>query len=185
MMVVHLYSPDKSRDTLFISNYATLEITDAVTRVDGVGSIIVFGSPRLRHADLARSRPAAIGRPDRERRGDGAAGAERAGGLRRAQPAAGGQAGRVPDLGADARPPGRSGRVRQYRRQADGQCDRAGEGYRDGRTRGAGLFDQFLSRSRSGDRDRRLPAARLERAVDRARRSSTPWRTSPSGFRPA
>jgi hydrophobe/amphiphile efflux-1 (HAE1) family protein len=44
MMVVHLYSPDKSRDTLFISNYATLEITDAVTRVDGVGSIIVFGA---------------------------------------------------------------------------------------------------------------------------------------------
>ncbi len=44
MMVVHLYSPDKTRDTLFISNYATLEITDAVTRVEGVGSIIVFGS---------------------------------------------------------------------------------------------------------------------------------------------
>src|ERR1700753_127536 len=44
MMVVHLYSPDKSRDTLFISNYATLEVTDAVTRVDGVGSITVFGS---------------------------------------------------------------------------------------------------------------------------------------------
>src|ERR1041384_6766470 len=44
MMVVHLYSPDKSRDALYISNYATLEIKDAVTRVDGVGSIIVFGS---------------------------------------------------------------------------------------------------------------------------------------------
>src|ERR1700749_5156528 len=44
MMVVHLYSPDKSRDSLFISNYATLEVTDAVTRVDGVGSITVFGS---------------------------------------------------------------------------------------------------------------------------------------------
>src|SRR5271169_4761007 len=44
MMVVHLYSPDKSRDSLFISNYATLEVTDAVTRVDGVGSIIVFGA---------------------------------------------------------------------------------------------------------------------------------------------
>jgi len=44
MMVVHLYSPDKSRDSLFISNYATLEVTDAVTRVDGVGSITVFGA---------------------------------------------------------------------------------------------------------------------------------------------
>ena len=44
MMVVHLYSPDKSRDALFVSNYATLEVTDPLTRVDGVGSITVFGS---------------------------------------------------------------------------------------------------------------------------------------------
>jgi hydrophobe/amphiphile efflux-1 (HAE1) family protein len=44
MMIVHLYSPDKSRDPLFISNYATLEIKDSLTRVDGVGSLIVFGS---------------------------------------------------------------------------------------------------------------------------------------------
>jgi len=44
MMVVHLYSPDKSRDTLFMSNYATVEITDAVSRIDGVGTIAVFGS---------------------------------------------------------------------------------------------------------------------------------------------
>src|ERR1700742_2128434 len=44
MMVVHVYSPDRSRDDLFISNYALLEIKDALTRVDGVGSIIVFGS---------------------------------------------------------------------------------------------------------------------------------------------
>src|ERR1700743_1589905 len=47
MMVVHLYSPDKSRDSLFISNYATLEVTDPLTRVDGVGSISVFGSGAL------------------------------------------------------------------------------------------------------------------------------------------
>src|SRR5215213_673195 len=44
MMVLHLYSPDKSRDDLFVSNFATLEIKDALTRVDGVGSITVFGS---------------------------------------------------------------------------------------------------------------------------------------------
>ena len=44
MMVVHLYSPDKSRDALYISNYATLEITDPLTRIDGVGSVLVFGS---------------------------------------------------------------------------------------------------------------------------------------------
>jgi hydrophobe/amphiphile efflux-1 (HAE1) family protein len=44
MLVVHLYSPDRSRDPLYISNYATLEIKDALTRVDGIGNIIVFGS---------------------------------------------------------------------------------------------------------------------------------------------
>ena len=44
LMVVHLYSPDQSRDSLFISNYATLAITDTLTRIDGVGSITVFGA---------------------------------------------------------------------------------------------------------------------------------------------
>jgi hydrophobe/amphiphile efflux-1 (HAE1) family protein len=44
MMIVHLYSPDKSRDILFVSNYATLEIKDVLTRVEGVGSITVFGA---------------------------------------------------------------------------------------------------------------------------------------------
>jgi hydrophobe/amphiphile efflux-1 (HAE1) family protein len=44
MMVVHLYSPDKTRDALFMTNYATLEVTDPLTRVDGVGSVTVFGS---------------------------------------------------------------------------------------------------------------------------------------------
>ena len=43
-MVVSLYSPDKSRDALFISNYANIQIKDVLTRVDGVGSITVFGS---------------------------------------------------------------------------------------------------------------------------------------------
>jgi hydrophobe/amphiphile efflux-1 (HAE1) family protein len=43
MMVVHLYSPDKSRDTLFISNYANLRVIDVLNRINGVGSITVFG----------------------------------------------------------------------------------------------------------------------------------------------
>src|SRR5215470_3699217 len=44
MLVVHLFSPDQSRDTVFISNFATLEIKDPLSRIDGVGSITVFGS---------------------------------------------------------------------------------------------------------------------------------------------
>ncbi len=44
MMVVHLYSPDQSRDTLFISNYASVNVVDVLSRIEGVGSITVFGS---------------------------------------------------------------------------------------------------------------------------------------------
>ena len=44
LMVVSLFSKDNSRDALYISNYANLQIKDALTRVDGVGSITVFGS---------------------------------------------------------------------------------------------------------------------------------------------
>src|SRR6202051_3946275 len=44
MMVVHLYSPDKSRDPLFISNYATVEVTDQFNRIYGVGGITAFGA---------------------------------------------------------------------------------------------------------------------------------------------
>ncbi|MGD9668215.1 MAG: efflux RND transporter permease subunit [Hyphomicrobiaceae bacterium] len=44
MMVVHLVSPDKSRDSLFISNYANVQVTDVLSRIEGVGSITVFGS---------------------------------------------------------------------------------------------------------------------------------------------
>ena len=44
LMVVNLYSPDNSRDALFMTNYANLEITDALSRVDGVGSLVIFGA---------------------------------------------------------------------------------------------------------------------------------------------
>ena len=43
MMVVHLLSPDNSRDTLFISNYANVNLVDTLSRIQGIGSITVFG----------------------------------------------------------------------------------------------------------------------------------------------
>lgn len=42
-MVVHLYSPDKSHDTAYLSNYADLYIKDQITRLPGVGDIRLFG----------------------------------------------------------------------------------------------------------------------------------------------
>ncbi len=44
MMVVHMISPDGSRDQQYISNYATLNVKDVLTRVDGVGNVNVFGA---------------------------------------------------------------------------------------------------------------------------------------------
>ena len=44
MMVVHMVSPDGSRDQQYISNYASLFVKDVLTRVEGVGNVIVFGA---------------------------------------------------------------------------------------------------------------------------------------------
>jgi hydrophobe/amphiphile efflux-1 (HAE1) family protein len=44
LMLVGLRSTDPRYDYLFISNYATLQLTDALARVPGVGQVNVFGS---------------------------------------------------------------------------------------------------------------------------------------------
>ena len=44
MMVIHLISPDNTFDQQYISNYATINIKDVLTRLDGVGDTIVFGA---------------------------------------------------------------------------------------------------------------------------------------------
>src|SRR5690349_23056417 len=44
LMVIHLYSPDGTRDSDYISNYATLQIRDRLARLDGVGDVRVFGA---------------------------------------------------------------------------------------------------------------------------------------------
>ncbi len=44
MLVIHLISPDGSLDQQYISNYATINVKDVITRLDGVGDTIVFGA---------------------------------------------------------------------------------------------------------------------------------------------
>ena len=44
LMVIHLSSSDGSRDPLYISNYATLQVRDVLARLDGVGDVRVFGA---------------------------------------------------------------------------------------------------------------------------------------------
>ncbi|MBT8765069.1 efflux RND transporter permease subunit [Metapseudomonas boanensis] len=42
-MVVHLTSPDKRYDMLYLSNYAVLNVKDELARLDGVGDVQLFG----------------------------------------------------------------------------------------------------------------------------------------------
>ena len=119
MMVVHLYSPDKSRDQLYVSNFASLQIKDAVTRVDGVGSITVFGSRdyamrvwldpgRLQSLGLtAQDVVAAVQGQN----------LQVASGVLNQPPAR--KFARFPGFGADARAPLHPRRVRQYRGETD------------------------------------------------------------------
>ncbi len=44
MLVINLLSPDKSRDALFLSNYATDFVQDPLSRIDGVGTVSQLGA---------------------------------------------------------------------------------------------------------------------------------------------
>src|SRR5262245_1762085 len=44
MLVIHLISPDGTLNQQYISNYATVNIKDVLTRIDGVGDTLVFGA---------------------------------------------------------------------------------------------------------------------------------------------
>lgn len=44
MMVINLYSPDNTYDQLYIANYAVLQLRDTLSRINGVGQILLFGA---------------------------------------------------------------------------------------------------------------------------------------------
>src|SRR6266850_2479809 len=44
LLVLDLYSPKGTYDPLFLGNYATINVTDALYRVPGVGQVLVFGT---------------------------------------------------------------------------------------------------------------------------------------------
>ena len=43
LMIINLFSPDVSRDNLYLSNYATIQLRDELSRVTGVGDITYLG----------------------------------------------------------------------------------------------------------------------------------------------
>src|SRR5882757_6423448 len=44
MLIVSLYSPNKTYDSLFLANYANINVNDALYRVPGVGEVRLFGA---------------------------------------------------------------------------------------------------------------------------------------------
>src|SRR5712664_4281831 len=44
LLVVSLISPDNSRDTLFLSNFASLNVVDELKRLPGLADVTVFGA---------------------------------------------------------------------------------------------------------------------------------------------
>jgi multidrug efflux pump len=43
-MVVHLVSPDDSRDALYLRNYGQLQVRDDLLRISGMGNVLMFGA---------------------------------------------------------------------------------------------------------------------------------------------
>jgi AcrB/AcrD/AcrF family len=160
MMVVHLTSPDGSRNQQYISNYATLFIKDAVARVDGVGNVNIFGARD--YSMRVWLDPAKV-----------AARGQSPGGGGRHQSAAREFARRVPIVGANA---GTSQRPRAVRR--DRRPGRPGRlhpraRYRESGARRARLYGQRLPQPRHRHRARHIPKAGIERARHRCGREGT------------
>ena len=43
LMIVNLFSTDGTRKSLYLSNYATIQLKDELSRLDGVGDITYLG----------------------------------------------------------------------------------------------------------------------------------------------
>ncbi|MDP7142831.1 MAG: multidrug efflux RND transporter permease subunit [Alphaproteobacteria bacterium] len=44
MLVVNMFSPDKTYDQTYIGNYAVLKVRDQLKRIDGIGDVMMFGA---------------------------------------------------------------------------------------------------------------------------------------------
>ena len=44
LMYLSIYSPDKSRDSLYLRNYLTLKVKDELSRIEGIGDVMLMGA---------------------------------------------------------------------------------------------------------------------------------------------
>ena len=57
LLIISIKSPKGTYDNNFLSNYATINVNDAIARIPGVGQINLFGGSGLCDARLAPARP--------------------------------------------------------------------------------------------------------------------------------
>ncbi len=181
LQVVNLYSPDGRYDSLFLSNYAWINLRDVIARLPGVGDVTVFGAGQysmrvwldpemLKTLGLDPSDVvSAIQQQNLQVAGRPAGHAARARGPE------------LPVPGQRGRPAGRGRGVREHHRQdrdRPGRPDHPGQGRRPRRA-GRPELQPVLQLRRPAERGgRHLPAARRQRAAGRRRGRAGPWTSS-------
>ena len=162
--VIAVYSPKKTHDPLFLSNYVTINLLDQIKSTPGVGDAVDLGPAGLRHARLGADRPAHRPQPDHRRHHQRHPGAERAG---RGRPHR-----RAPDLATTSNcsstsrprggsPPSRSSSNIVIRTNADGSVLRLGDVARV-ELGAANLDRETRLNGASAAADRDLPGARRQ-----------------------
>ena len=71
LMIVNVFSPDNSRDNLYLSNYATIQLRDELARLDGVGDITYIGQRNYSMRVWLDPAEDVVPQPDLVRRGHG------------------------------------------------------------------------------------------------------------------
>ena len=163
--IVALTSPDGRYDSLFLSNYATINLLDEVSRLDGVGSVAVFGAGQyairiwLDPQKLQARGLVPAGRDQRRQP------AEPLDQRRAGRPAAGAAGAELPVFDQRARQARRRLRVREHHRQdRQRRPHHALEGRGARRARRAAVQPDLQARSEAVGGHGRLPAARRQRA---------------------
>ena len=89
LMIINVFSPDGTKDNLYLSNYATIQLRDELARLDGVGDITYIGQRNYSMRRLARPPEDDVPQPDLLRRRQRHSTTEHPGRRGAARPAAG------------------------------------------------------------------------------------------------
>ena len=178
-MVVHLISPDGRYDMLYLRNYAVLNVKDRLAKIEGVGSVQLFGS-----GDYAMRIWLEPGE-DRRAQHDGRRRRQRRSASRTSQVAAGVISG--PPYGTDGRAAAAdqcAGPAHRSRRNSANIVIKRDNGVRHAagrcgarRDRRIGIRPALAARQQAGCRHPDLPGAGLERDRRSPTRSARRWRS--------